>query len=143
MPVYALFGGFREAMLLLCWASQASSGEDAVNFVRATVALAVSSSLSQRRVLSAGVPLVESWRNDALPSAQRRAIMGESALKHCLASTDIDVGGVTGVPPFSHRSNSRPAVVIIMSSDVLLEEFEVWAVNHAWSSGYSASCIPI
>ena len=131
MPVYALLGGVREAMLLLCWASQASSGDHAVSFVRATVAFVVSSSLSQRRGSSVEVLLVESCRNGALPSAQRRATVTESALKHCLASTDIDVDGVTDVPPFSHRS-SFPAVVIIMSSDVLLEEFEVWSTNHAW-----------
>ena len=85
-------------MVLLCWASQASSGDHAVTFVRAMVALVVSSSLAQRGT-STGVSLVESWRNNALPGAQRRATVAESALKHCLASTDIDVDGVTGVPP--------------------------------------------
>ena len=100
MPVYVLFGGVRELMLLLCWANQASSGDCVVSFVRATVALVVSSSLPQRRGSSTEVPLVESWRNDALPGAQRRATVAESALKHCLASADIDVGGVTNVPSF-------------------------------------------
>ena len=110
MPVYALFGGVREPMVLLCCASQASSGDHEVNFVRATVALVVSSSLPQRRGSSVGVLLVENWRNGTLPSAQRRATEAESALRHCLANADIDVDGVTGILPifpqaqlFRHR----------------------------------------
>ena len=102
--MYASFGGVRELRVLLCWASQASSGDHAVAFVRATVALVVSSSLPQS-VSSAGELLVESWRSDALPSAQRRATVVESAPKHCLASADIVVDGVTGVPQFSHNSS--------------------------------------
>lgn len=100
MPVYVLFGGVRELMLLLCWASQASSGDCEVSFVRATVALVVSSNLSQRRGSSTGVFLVESWCNGALPSSKRRETVAESVFKHRLASTDIDVDGVTGVPLF-------------------------------------------
>ena len=46
------------------------------------------------------MPFVESWRNGALPVAQRRATVAENALRHCLASADIDVDGVTGVPLF-------------------------------------------
>jgi hypothetical protein len=107
-------------MLFLCWASQASSGDCAVSFVRVTVALVVSSNLFQK-LSSAGVLLVESWRNDALPGAQRRARVAENVLKHCLASADIDVDGVTGVPPFFPQAQ----LLIIMGSDVLLEEFEV------------------
>lgn len=74
------------------------------NFVRTEVALVVSSSLSQRRGSFTGVPLVESWRNGALPGAQRRATEAENALKHCLASADIDVDGVAGVPLFFPRA---------------------------------------
>jgi len=108
MPVYALFGGVRELMLFLCWASQASSGDCAVSFVRAMVAWVVSSSLSQMKGSSAGVSLVESWRNDTLPGAQRRATVAESALKHCLASVDIDVDVVAGVPLFFPTGATLP-----------------------------------
>ena len=115
MPVYVLFGGVREARLLLCWASQASSGDCVVSFVRATVAFVVSSNLPQRRGSSTGVLLVESWRSGALPGAQRRVTVAENALKHRLASTDIDVDGVTGVPlffPQAHYNSSVVAVII-------------------------------
>ena len=111
-------------MVFLCCASQASSGDSALSFVRAAVVVVLSSSLAQRLELSAGVPLVESWRKDMLSVAQRRATVAESALRHRLASADIDVDGVTSLPPFSHRCSSSD-VVPIMSSDVLREEFEV------------------
>jgi len=100
-------------MLLLCWASQASSGVCVVSFVRATVAFVVSSNLPQRSGSSTGVLLVESWRNGTLPCAQRRATEAENALKHCLASADIDVDGVTGVPLFFPQAYNSSAVVII------------------------------
>jgi len=108
MPVYALLGGVRELMLLLCWASHASSGDCAISFVRAMVAWVVSSSLPQTKGSSLGVLLVESWRNDALPGAQRRATVAERALKHCLASADIDVDVVTGVPLFFPTGATLP-----------------------------------
>jgi hypothetical protein len=101
MPVYVSFGGVRELMVFLCWASQASSGDCAVSFVRATVALAVLSSLPQRRESSTGVLLVESCRSDGLPGAQRWVRVVESALRHRLASADIDVDGVTSVRYFA------------------------------------------
>lgn len=111
--MYVLFGGMSEAMLLLCWASQASSGVCVVSFVRATVAFVVSSNLPQRRGSSTGVLLVESWRNCTLPCAHRRTTEAENALKHCLASVDIDVDGVTGVPLFFPQAYNSSAVVII------------------------------
>ena len=100
IPAYALFGGMRELIVFLCCASHASSGDCALSFVLAAVVLVLSSSLVQRREPSARVSLVESWRNDTLPIAQRGATVAESALKHFLASADIDVDGVTGVPMF-------------------------------------------
>ena len=62
------------------------------------VVLVVSKSLPQRRGSFTGVLFVESWHNGALPIAQRRATVAESALRHYLASADVDVDGVTGVP---------------------------------------------
>lgn len=109
MPVYVLFGGVRELILFLCWVSHASSGDCAASFVRAAAALVVSSSLPQRRGSFAGVLLVESWRSDALPGAQRRATVAENALKHCLVSAAIDVDGVTGVPLFPTGATLPPS----------------------------------
>lgn len=99
MPAYVLFGGVRESIVFLCCASHASSGDCMLILVRATVALALSSSLPQRGFSSStDALLVENWRNDVMAGAQRRAMVVESALKHCLASADIDVGGVVSVP---------------------------------------------
>ena len=100
MPEYALFGGTRELMVLLCWASQASSGDCPVSFFRTAGELVVSRSLSQRRGSSAGALLVVSRRSGTLAGVQRRAIAGENTFKHCLASADIEVDGVTDVPFF-------------------------------------------
>ena len=113
----------RELIVFLCCVSQASSGVCTPSFVREVVVLAVSSSWLQRRTLSPDVLFVESQRDDALLVAQRRATVAESALKHRPTSADIDVDGVRGSGPFSHKNSS--VALIIMSSDVLLEEYEV------------------